>query len=62
MNLGYLKACFIGFIINRIIRDLTGLSYALGSAEYLALSSKFIIAYFIISLPNQFYMQLALRH
>lgn len=45
MNLGYLKTCFIiGFIINRIIRDLTRLSYALGSVEYLALSSKFIIS------------------
>ena len=44
MNLGHLNAYFIGFIINRIIRDLTGLSYALGSVEYLALSSKLIIS------------------
>ena len=52
MNLGYLKTCFIGFIINRIIRDLTGLFHALSSVEHLALSSKFIIAYFIICYLN----------
>lgn len=53
MNLGYLKACFIGFIINRIIRDLTGLSYAPGSVEYLALSSRLIITYLIVYFPTR---------
>ena len=53
MNLGYLKTSFIGFIINRIIRDLTGLSYALGSVEYLALSSRLIITDLIVYFPTR---------